>query len=121
MQYSSFVLATWASMAAAQSGPMLRFSEYGNGDTTCNPDNLISPSINIPGTGDVGSSIQFPVGTSSIQYALLDGSEGGYKVELFTSNTCIGPAIDTFIPAVGEQGCKPPLGGGWACVRVTKA
>lgn len=94
MQYTTFIFAGLASIAAAQ-GPMFRFSEYGNGDTTCDSANLISPSISIPGTGDVSSCIQFPTGTSSIQYALLDGSQAGCTVDLFTNNVCNGPAISS--------------------------
>ena len=69
MQYLTLALTTLVSMAAAQDptyNVMFRFSEYGNGDTTCDPANLISPSVSINGP-DVGASQQFPVGTVSHQ------------------------------------------------------
>lgn len=84
--------ATFVGLAAAQQ-PAFRFSPYGNGDTTCNAGNLISPTTSIPGTGDVGNCVQLATGTSSIQYALLEGSQEGCTVSLWTNNVCSGPAI----------------------------
>lgn len=92
MDFNTLSFACLASVAAAQV-PQFRFSEYGNGDTTCDSANLISPSVSIPGTGDVLFCVQFPTGTSSIQYALLEGSQAGFTVDLFTNNVCNGPAI----------------------------
>lgn len=130
-----------AGLAAAQQ-PAFRFSPYGNGDTTCDADNLISPTASIPGTGDVSSCVQLASGTSSLQYSLLDGSQAGCTVSLWTNNACNGPVISSYVfiyllpkkklnttfanmrhvsivPAVGETACVPPVGGGWESVRVT--
>ncbi|KAJ4404938.1 hypothetical protein N0V82_010408, partial [Gnomoniopsis sp. IMI 355080] len=82
-----------AAMATAQDQPSFRFQPYGNSDTTCAGENLISPTTSIPGTGDVSSCVQFATGTNSIQYTLLDGSKAGCVVDLFTNNACNGPAI----------------------------
>lgn len=86
------IAAGFVGLAAAQQ-PAFRFAPYGNGDTTCNPDNLISPTTSIPGSGDVESCVQFATGTSSVQYALLEGSPEGCTVNLWTNNVCNGPAI----------------------------
>lgn len=94
MQVTALILAAaTAGLAAAQSAPAFRFSPYGNGDTTCDADNLISPTTNIPGTGDVSSCVQFATGTSSVRYALLEGSQEGCTVALWTNNACNGDAI----------------------------
>lgn len=96
MQVLAILTAVFVGLAAAQQ-PAFRFSPYGNGDTTCDADNLISPTTSIPGTGDVSSCVQLASGTSSLQYSLLEGSQAGCTVSLWTNNACNGPVISSYV------------------------
>ncbi|KAK4634203.1 Ecp4 [Fulvia fulva] len=117
MQIPTSLLALTATLTFAVADPSFRFSEYGNGDTTCSPDNLISPSVSID--DGFGGCKQFPANTNSVQYALLEGSRAGCIVKLFTNNACNESADSEHVPAVGETKCQPPIGGGWQSVQVT--
>lgn len=136
MQIPTSLLALTATLTFAVADPSFRFSEYGNGDTTCSPDNLISPSVSID--DGFGGCKQFPANTNSVQYALLEGSRAGCIVKLFTNNACNESADSEYakvqdddpktpmtnfvarhVPAVGETKCQPPIGGGWQSVQVT--